>query len=76
MNRKDRLQERNATVRKLFNDLCEKNPKWRIDAVIDEVAKKVFLSSRTIEAIVKYEGIYNDASGVESSKTSNQLKLF
>ncbi len=76
MSKKDRLFERNAAVRKMFNDTSDKNPKWRIDAVIEEVAKKMFLSARTVEAIVNYEGIYNDASGVEPLNKSNQLKLF
>lgn len=60
MTRKERLTERNIQVRKLFYDLQAKNSKWRIDAVIDEVASKMYLANRTVEAILKYEGIYND----------------
>ncbi|WP_353511553.1 hypothetical protein [Flavobacterium panacagri] len=52
-----------------------KNPKWRIDAVIEEVAKKAFLSSRTVDAIVNYEGIYND-NLKDPAKNNNQLKMF
>lgn len=74
MTRKERLTERNNLVRKKFYDLLEKNPKWRIEAVIDEVASKVFLSSRTVDAIIKYEGIYNDAPA--KSNKNNQLNLF
>ena len=62
MTRKERLIERNNQVRKLFYDLQAKNPKWRIDAIIEEVGNKSFLSSRTVEAIVKHEGIYNNNS--------------
>ncbi|QYS86318.1 hypothetical protein JJC03_15570 [Flavobacterium oreochromis] len=71
--RKQRLTERNSQVRKLFYDLLAKNPKWRIDAVIEEVAKKVFLSNRTVEAIINYEGIYNDQA---TPQKSNQLSIF
>jgi hypothetical protein len=60
MTRKERLTERNNQVRKLFYDLQQKNPKWRIDAVIEEVASKSFLSKRTVDAIINYEGTYND----------------
>ena len=73
MTRKERLTERNDLVRKYFYEIKAKNPKWRIDAVIDEVAKKMFLSSRTVDAIISYEGIYNDA--ISPQKTS-QLKMF
>ena len=72
MTRKQRFDERNKQVRKLFYDLQDKNKKWRIDAVIDEVAAKMFLASRTVEAIIKYEGIYGDTPRPQS----NQLPLF
>ncbi|MPT33909.1 MAG: hypothetical protein E2604_02175 [Flavobacterium sp.] len=74
MTRTERLNERNTVVRKMFYDLQAKNPKWRIDAVIDEVAKKVFLSSRTVDAIINYEGIYRDAS--RETRKASQLNLF
>ena len=73
MTRKERLAERNNLVRKHFYDIKAKNPKWRIDAVIDEVAAKVFLSSRTVDAIISYEGIYNDNTTPQSP---SQLKMF
>ncbi|CAD0008063.1 hypothetical protein FLAT13_04176 [Flavobacterium salmonis] len=67
MTRNERLTERNNQVRKLFYDLQVKNPKWRIDAIIEEVADRFFLSNRTIEAIIKFEGVYNDnAKAAES----------
>jgi len=72
MTRKERLNERNAQVRKLFYELHAKNKKWRIDAVIDEVASKMFLASRTVEAIIKYEGIYGDSQPSQKA----QLQLF
>lgn len=71
MTRKERLDERNKQVRKMFYDLQEKNKKWRIDAVIEEVACKMFLASRTVEAIIKYEGIYGEAQPTQNP----QLRL-
>ena len=47
--RKNRLQERNMKVRTLFNELVEKYPQWRLNAVINEVSERVFLSPRTIK---------------------------
>jgi hypothetical protein len=72
MTRKERLNERNAQVRKMFYDLHAKNKKWRVDAVIEEVAIKMFLATRTVEAIIKYEGIYGDTQ----TATKLQLQLF
>ena len=59
MTRQNRLNLRNEKVRTLFNSLSKKNPKWRVDAVIEEIQKTIFLSSRTIEAILRGEGIYD-----------------
>lgn len=52
------LNKRNQEVRKCFYEMQDKNPKYKIDAVIQDVANKFFLSSRTIEAIINHEGIY------------------
>lgn len=75
MTRKERLYQRNEKVRQLFQKISAKNPKWRVDAVIDEVAEKMYLAPRTVEAIISYEGIYND---VAPPNTNNppQIKLF
>ena len=59
--RKQRLQKRNEKIRELFSELTNKYPQWRIDAVIEEVAGRVFLSPRTVEAILSFEGIYADS---------------
>ncbi|HGM2344277.1 TPA: hypothetical protein ACKJ98_002147, partial [Neisseria gonorrhoeae] len=59
--RKQRLQRRNEKIRELFGELTNKYPQWRIDAVIEEVAGRVFLSPRTVEAIISYEGIYAES---------------
>ena len=55
---KQRLQRRNKRIRELFGELTNKYPQWCIDAVIEEVAGRVYLSPRTVEAILSYEGIY------------------
>ena len=59
--RKQRLQRRNQKIRELFTELTNKYPQWRIDAVIEEVAGRVFLSPRTVEAILSFEGIYAES---------------
>ena len=55
---KQRLQKRNEKIRELFGELTNKYPQWRVDAVIEEVAGRVYLAPRTVEAILSYEGIY------------------
>ena len=52
------LQLRNANIKKCYRDVSTKNPKWRNDAVIEEVAKQFFLASRTLTAILNDEGTY------------------
>ena len=59
--RKQRLQRRNQKIRELFNEITNKCPQWRIDAVIEEVAGRVFLSPRTVEAILSFEDIYAES---------------
>jgi len=73
MTRSERLSERNKKVRSFFYQTLEKNPKWKMSAVIEEVASKFFLSNRTVDAIISYEGIYSD--GVKK-QNDNQIKLF
>jgi len=58
MTRKERLHLRNEKVRKLFDQISSKNKKWRVDAVIEEIETQVFLAPRTIEGILRGEGIY------------------
>ncbi len=61
MRRKERLQKRNEQVRKLFSKLSKKHPEWRVDVLIDKVADQWCLSPRTIEAILRGEGIYAES---------------
>lgn len=70
MTRKERLHMRNEKVRDLFDQISKKNPKWRIDAIIDDIVKMVHLSPRTIEAILRGEGSYG-----ETPQPTNQQKL-
>ncbi|KVV16122.1 hypothetical protein ACRASX_11105 [Flavobacterium sp. TMP13] len=72
MTRKERLTERNNQVRKMFYELHGKHKEWRVDAIIDKVGEKMFLASRTVEAILNYEGIYGDAP---APKSQLQLSL-
>ncbi|WP_298829014.1 hypothetical protein [uncultured Capnocytophaga sp.] len=58
--RKERLQKRNIEIRNLFRELSEKQKRHKAEAIINEIALKMFLSPRTIEAIIFYEGIYKD----------------
>lgn len=57
---KERLQKRNTDIRNLFKELSEKHKKYKQEAIINEIATKMFLSPRTIEAIIFFEGIYKD----------------
>lgn len=50
------IQLRNANVKKRYREISTKNPKWRNDAVIEELVGIFFLSARTITAILNNEG--------------------
>lgn len=56
--KKQRLIERNKSVRDYWFKIEKKNPKWKLSEVAKEVAKKYFLSERTIDAIIGREGSY------------------
>jgi hypothetical protein len=56
MAREQRLKQRNEKIRNLFSVKTKKHPQWRSDAIIADVADEVFLSKRTVEAIIKGEG--------------------
>ena len=58
--RKAILIERNKQVRACFYATQKKYPKYKVEVIIQEVAQKFFLSTRTIEAIIGYEGIYKE----------------
>ena len=73
MTRKERLHLRNEKVRTLFNQYCKKHPQWRTDAIIDEIVKVVYLSPRTIEGILRGEGIYGATPQVSAPQQKLQL---
>ncbi|MEX6627553.1 hypothetical protein PG913_08350 [Tenacibaculum pacificus] len=56
--KEERFTNRNNKIRSLFDKKSKNNPKWRVDAILKDVAEEVFLSKRTVEAIIKGEGIY------------------
>ena len=56
MTKEERTASRNKKVRDLFNKVSSKNPKWKPEYVIKDVALTFFLSERTVEAILRYEG--------------------
>ncbi len=60
MTRQDRLQKRNDKIRSLFENLAKKNPQWRFNALINEVANTMYLAPRTVIAILKGEGNYTN----------------
>lgn len=74
MTRKERLHLRNEKVRTQFDLISKKNPKWRVDAVIEEIVKMVFLSPRTIEGILRGEGIYG-TEPQQSHKSQHTLEI-
>lgn len=60
MSRPDRIKARNQKIRDYFSSLERKHPQWRWDALLQEAEKEFFLSPRTIDAIIKFEGVYAD----------------
>lgn len=73
MTRKERLTERNKSVRTFFSKVSTSNPKWRIECIIEAVADKFYIAPRTVEAILGNEGVYNDS--ITTAKTQ-QMELF
>ncbi|MCB4807129.1 hypothetical protein LG651_02620 [Tamlana sp. 62-3] len=56
--KKDLIQLRNLNIKKRYNEISLKNPKWKHEAVVLELEKTFFLTSRTITAILNNEGNY------------------
>ena len=52
------FQRRNEAVRAYVQKLTDTYPHWKYEYVLEKTAEKYFLSVRTIEAIVKGEGVY------------------
>jgi len=58
LTRDERLKLRDEKVRELFDKISTKNPKWRFDAIIEDIELIVYLAPRTIEGILRGEGRY------------------
>ena len=52
------FQPRNEAIRACVDKLLATHPHWKYEYVLEKTAEKFFLSARTIEAIVKGEGVY------------------
>jgi hypothetical protein len=52
------FNNRNKLVRNYVSKLFKKHHQWKADEIFKEAGKKHFISPRTVEAIVKGEGIY------------------
>jgi hypothetical protein len=57
-NKQERLQRRNKEIRIRFDKKRKEQPKWKAEAVVQSISTEFFLSVRTIDAIISYEGIY------------------
>lgn len=70
------IQQRNDHVRARFRFVRKKNPKWTIVAVIEEVAKEVFLKPATVSKILKeFDSKIPDVKTVVKYQTT-QYSLF
>lgn len=56
--RSDRIQRRNKAIRKAFADIQKKQPRWRHSEWIKEIAEEFFLAPKTIEHILRGDGVY------------------
>lgn len=50
---KELLYQRNLKVHERFRYHRKKNPKWKLNYVIDEVAKEMFITPLTVMRILK-----------------------
>jgi len=49
-------KKRDQRVRTRYEELSQRNPRWRHGEVLKELAQEFFLSERTVSAIFNYEG--------------------
>ena len=52
---------RNKNVKTRFNELSNKYPRWKYDALLDSLSLEFYISKRTITAILNNEGRYSTA---------------
>lgn len=43
-----RKQKRDRDICRRFDELCQKHPQWRIDAIFDKIGEEFYLSPDTI----------------------------
>lgn len=54
--RHKKILERNNNIRASFDKLLYKNPKWKYEALVDDLANQYLpLSTRTIKGILNFE---------------------
>ena len=51
--RNEAIKARNEAIVKRFSTIKIRNPKWRFDAMIDQVSKEFYLSPLTVLRIIK-----------------------
>ncbi|MDX6190197.1 hypothetical protein SGQ83_12620 [Flavobacterium sp. Fl-318] len=56
--KQERIKRRNKDIRTSFEKKTKAQKKWTVDAVIESIATDFYLSVRTINAVIAYEGIY------------------
>jgi len=55
---KNLINLRNVNIKKRYQAISTKNPKWRDDAVKEQLSEEFYLAERTITAILNGEGNY------------------
>jgi Uri superfamily endonuclease len=65
-------QQRNQYIVTRFRQIRRKNPHWKIDFIIKEVAQEVFLSSVTVVNIIKASCDDKVPTGATISKICKQ----
>lgn len=58
---KELIELRNKNLKKRYQELTKKFPKWRHDAIVEELMYEFYIKPRTIGAILNNEGTYNTA---------------
>lgn len=53
--RRSRIHKRNKKVHSLIKMIEDRHPQWRMEVIIQKVAQQMYLSERTIEAIIRGE---------------------
>jgi hypothetical protein len=59
------IQARDEHIRARFRSLCKTHPQWRTDAILDMIAREVWLSSVMVAKILKKQ----EAPGVPDAST-------